>query len=175
MVTNTITLEEQIANLTRAIENLAKHVQEQDFQINKLMNKIYNTDASYNGEKQLEAHEEGETSLSQQSNEREKSSTKELQISSDSKDILDDEQNTPLLRVENSKHEQKRLGATKHWLLCSEVASVLCGHILVLDDGYRRLGDHKEYCKVASASRSQILSFCIYSRNAQFHERIMVS
>ncbi|KAL2245922.1 UNVERIFIED_CONTAM: hypothetical protein Sindi_2860400 [Sesamum indicum] len=32
MVTNTITLEEQIANLKRAIEGLAKHVQEQDSQ-----------------------------------------------------------------------------------------------------------------------------------------------
>ncbi|KAL0461165.1 UNVERIFIED_CONTAM: hypothetical protein Slati_0004100 [Sesamum latifolium] len=39
MVTNTTTLEEQIANLTRAIEGLAKHVREQDSQINELKDK----------------------------------------------------------------------------------------------------------------------------------------
>ncbi|KAL0439641.1 UNVERIFIED_CONTAM: hypothetical protein Slati_2447100 [Sesamum latifolium] len=83
MVTNATTLEEQIANLTKAIEGLAKHVQEQDSQISKLMNKIDSTDASHIAEKQMEAHEEAETSLKQQSNEREKSSTKELQVSSE--------------------------------------------------------------------------------------------
>ncbi|KAL0455856.1 UNVERIFIED_CONTAM: hypothetical protein Slati_0924800 [Sesamum latifolium] len=82
MVTNTTTLEEQIANLTKAIEGLAKHVQEQDSQISKLMNKIDSTDASHIAKKQIEAHDEAETSLKQQSNEREKSSTKELQVSS---------------------------------------------------------------------------------------------
>ncbi|KAL0416965.1 UNVERIFIED_CONTAM: hypothetical protein Slati_3528400 [Sesamum latifolium] len=83
MMTNTTTLEEQIANLTRAIEGLAKHVQEQDSQISKLMNKIDNNDASHVPGKQIEAHDEAETSLKQQSNEREKSSTKELQVSSE--------------------------------------------------------------------------------------------
>ncbi|KAL0449510.1 UNVERIFIED_CONTAM: hypothetical protein Slati_1507400 [Sesamum latifolium] len=83
MVTNTTTLEEQIANLTKAIEGLAKHVQEQDSQITKLMNKIDSTDASHIAGKQMEAHDEAETSLKQQSNEREKSSTKELQVSSE--------------------------------------------------------------------------------------------
>ncbi|KAL0413594.1 UNVERIFIED_CONTAM: hypothetical protein Sradi_1561100 [Sesamum radiatum] len=47
MVTNTMALEEQIANLTRAIEDLAKHVQEQYSQISKLINKIDDADASY--------------------------------------------------------------------------------------------------------------------------------
>ncbi|KAL0454266.1 UNVERIFIED_CONTAM: hypothetical protein Slati_0765800 [Sesamum latifolium] len=83
MVTNTITLEEQIANLTKAIEGLAKHVQEQDSQINKLINTIDSTDASHIARKQMEAHDEAETSLKQQPNEREKSSTKELQVSSE--------------------------------------------------------------------------------------------
>ncbi|KAL0440651.1 UNVERIFIED_CONTAM: hypothetical protein Sradi_0004000 [Sesamum radiatum] len=83
MVTNTTTLEEQIANLMKVIEGLAKHVQEQDSQISKLMNKIDNTDASHVARNQIEAHDEAETSLKQQSNEREKSSTKELQVSSE--------------------------------------------------------------------------------------------
>ncbi|KAL0410926.1 UNVERIFIED_CONTAM: hypothetical protein Slati_3682300 [Sesamum latifolium] len=83
MVTNTTTLEEQIANLTKAIDGLAKHVQEQDSQISKLMNKIDSTDASHVAGKQMEAHDEDETSLKQQSNEREKSSTKELQVFSE--------------------------------------------------------------------------------------------
>ncbi|KAL0300174.1 UNVERIFIED_CONTAM: hypothetical protein Scaly_2568200 [Sesamum calycinum] len=83
MVTNTTTLEEQIANLTKATEGLAKHVQEQDSQISKLMNKIDSTDASHVAGKQSEAHAGAKTSLKQQSNEREKSSTKELQVSSE--------------------------------------------------------------------------------------------
>ncbi|KAL0423645.1 UNVERIFIED_CONTAM: hypothetical protein Sradi_0899300 [Sesamum radiatum] len=65
MVTNTTTLEEQIANLMKAIEGLAKHVLEQDCQISKLMNKIDSTDASYVAGKQIEAHDEAETSLKQ--------------------------------------------------------------------------------------------------------------
>ncbi|KAK4384344.1 hypothetical protein Sango_3070100 [Sesamum angolense] len=81
MVTNTTTPEEQITNLTRAIEGLAKHVQDQDSQICKLMNKIENTNASHMAEKQVETHDEAETFLRQQSNEREKSSTKKLQVS----------------------------------------------------------------------------------------------
>ncbi|KAL0303443.1 UNVERIFIED_CONTAM: hypothetical protein Sradi_6212400 [Sesamum radiatum] len=83
MVTNTTTLEEQIANLTRTIEGLAKHVREQDFQINKLMDKIESIDASHGARKQVEAHDEAQTSLRQQSNERDKSSTIELQVSSE--------------------------------------------------------------------------------------------
>ncbi|KAL0410881.1 UNVERIFIED_CONTAM: hypothetical protein Slati_3677800 [Sesamum latifolium] len=83
MVTNTTTLEEQISNLTKAIEGLAKHVQAQDSQRSKLMNKIDNTDASHVAGKQMKAHDEAETSLKQQSNEREKSSTQELQVSSE--------------------------------------------------------------------------------------------
>ncbi|KAL0401721.1 UNVERIFIED_CONTAM: hypothetical protein Slati_4202000 [Sesamum latifolium] len=83
MLTNTTTLEEKIANLTNAMEGLAKHVQEQDSQISKLMNKIDSTDASHIARKQMEAHDEAETSLKKQSNEREKSSTKELQVSSE--------------------------------------------------------------------------------------------
>ncbi|KAL0458143.1 UNVERIFIED_CONTAM: hypothetical protein Slati_0441500 [Sesamum latifolium] len=46
------------------------------------MNKIDSTDASHVAEKQMEAHDEVETSLKQQSNGREKSATKELQVSS---------------------------------------------------------------------------------------------
>ncbi|KAL0439166.1 UNVERIFIED_CONTAM: hypothetical protein Slati_2399600 [Sesamum latifolium] len=83
MVTNTTSLKEQIANLTRAIEGLAKHVQEQDSQISKLMNKIGNTDASHVAGKQIEVQDKYETSLKQQSNERDKSSMKELQVSSE--------------------------------------------------------------------------------------------
>ncbi|KAL0434217.1 UNVERIFIED_CONTAM: hypothetical protein Slati_2756000 [Sesamum latifolium] len=83
MVTNTTILEEQIANLKRAIEGLAKYVHKQDSQISKLMNKIDNTDASHVARKQAKAHDEAETSLKEQSNEREKSSTKEPQVSSE--------------------------------------------------------------------------------------------
>ncbi|KAL0362193.1 UNVERIFIED_CONTAM: hypothetical protein Scaly_1174500 [Sesamum calycinum] len=39
MVINTTTIEEQLADLTRAIEGLMKHVQEQDAQIARLINK----------------------------------------------------------------------------------------------------------------------------------------
>ncbi|KAL0294144.1 UNVERIFIED_CONTAM: hypothetical protein Scaly_2573900 [Sesamum calycinum] len=65
------------------MRNLAKHVQEQDSRISKLINKIDNTDASHVVGKKIEAHDEAETSLKQQSSEREKSSTKELQVSSE--------------------------------------------------------------------------------------------
>ncbi|KAL0332843.1 UNVERIFIED_CONTAM: hypothetical protein Scaly_2185800 [Sesamum calycinum] len=75
MVTNTTTLEEQIGNLTRAREVLAKHVQEQDSQISKLMNKINNTDDNHVAGKQVEGQDEVETSLKQQSNERERGAT----------------------------------------------------------------------------------------------------
>ncbi|KAL0342904.1 UNVERIFIED_CONTAM: hypothetical protein Sangu_1177800 [Sesamum angustifolium] len=82
MLTNTTTLEEQIANLTRARKVLAKHVEEQDSQISKLMNKINNIDDNHMAGKQVEGQDEVETSLKQQSNERERSSIKELQVSS---------------------------------------------------------------------------------------------
>ncbi|KAL0451835.1 UNVERIFIED_CONTAM: hypothetical protein Slati_1161600 [Sesamum latifolium] len=45
------------------------------------MNKIDSIDVSHGPEKQIEVHDEAETSLKHQSNEREKSSTKELQVS----------------------------------------------------------------------------------------------
>ncbi|KAL0331703.1 UNVERIFIED_CONTAM: hypothetical protein Sangu_1715800 [Sesamum angustifolium] len=46
MVTNATTIEGQLANLTRAIEGLTKHVQEQDAQIARLINKADNVDAN---------------------------------------------------------------------------------------------------------------------------------
>ncbi|KAI3470776.1 hypothetical protein Pfo_027439 [Paulownia fortunei] len=71
MVTNATTLEEQIASLMKAIEGLTKHVQEQDSQITKLMNKVDNVDVSRVMGKQVEVHDE------------EKPSTQEFQVSSD--------------------------------------------------------------------------------------------
>ncbi|KAL0412291.1 UNVERIFIED_CONTAM: hypothetical protein Slati_3818800 [Sesamum latifolium] len=47
MVTNATTVEEQLASLTRAIEGLTKHVQEQDAQIARLIHKADNIDASH--------------------------------------------------------------------------------------------------------------------------------
>ncbi|KAL0433620.1 UNVERIFIED_CONTAM: hypothetical protein Slati_2696300 [Sesamum latifolium] len=47
MVTNATTIEEQLASLTRAIEGLTKHVQEQDAQIARLIHKADNVDASH--------------------------------------------------------------------------------------------------------------------------------
>ncbi|KAL0327107.1 UNVERIFIED_CONTAM: Pro-Pol polyprotein [Sesamum angustifolium] len=82
MVTNTTTIEEQLASLTRAIEGLTKHVQEQDAQIARLINKADNVDASHVMGKQVEAHDEGEASAKQHYTERDKYA-KELQISSD--------------------------------------------------------------------------------------------
>ncbi|KAI3459820.1 hypothetical protein Pfo_016483, partial [Paulownia fortunei] len=58
MVTNATTLEEQIASLTKAIEGLTKHVQEQDSQITKLMNKVDNAGVSRIMGKQVEVHDE---------------------------------------------------------------------------------------------------------------------
>ncbi|KAL0289090.1 UNVERIFIED_CONTAM: hypothetical protein Sangu_2628800 [Sesamum angustifolium] len=57
MVTNATTINEQFASLTRAIEGLTKHVQEQDAQITRLINKADNVDASHIMGKQVEAHE----------------------------------------------------------------------------------------------------------------------
>ncbi|KAL0411798.1 UNVERIFIED_CONTAM: hypothetical protein Slati_3769500 [Sesamum latifolium] len=53
-------LEEQLASLTRAIEGLTKHVQEQDAQIARLINKADNVDASHIMGKQVKAHDEAE-------------------------------------------------------------------------------------------------------------------
>ncbi|KAL0325372.1 UNVERIFIED_CONTAM: hypothetical protein Sradi_5106500 [Sesamum radiatum] len=47
MVTNATTIEEQLASLTRIIVGLTKHVQEQDAQIARLINKADNVDASH--------------------------------------------------------------------------------------------------------------------------------
>ncbi|KAL0396389.1 UNVERIFIED_CONTAM: hypothetical protein Scaly_0087300 [Sesamum calycinum] len=69
MVTNTTTIEEQLASLTRAIE-LTKHVQEQDAQIARLINKADNVDASHVMGKQVEAHDEVEASTKQHYTER---------------------------------------------------------------------------------------------------------
>ncbi|KAK4397746.1 hypothetical protein Sango_1250100 [Sesamum angolense] len=58
MVINATTIEEQLADLTRAIKGLMKHVQEQDAQIARLINKADNVDASHVMGKQVEAHDE---------------------------------------------------------------------------------------------------------------------
>ncbi|PIN24825.1 hypothetical protein CDL12_02443 [Handroanthus impetiginosus] len=83
MVTNTTTLKEQTANLTRAIEGLAKHVQEQDSQITKLINKVDGSVTSHIIGKQPEAHDEAKTLMRPQSNEKEKRLVKEPHVSSD--------------------------------------------------------------------------------------------
>ncbi|KAI3461361.1 hypothetical protein Pfo_018024 [Paulownia fortunei] len=44
MMVQTTSIEEQIANLMKAVEELTKHIQEQDSQITKLMNKVDNAD-----------------------------------------------------------------------------------------------------------------------------------
>ncbi|KAL0434503.1 UNVERIFIED_CONTAM: hypothetical protein Slati_2784600 [Sesamum latifolium] len=82
MVTNATTIEEQLASLTRAIEGLTKHIQEQDAQIARLIHKADNVDASHIMGKQVEAHDEAEISTKQRYAENDKSA-KELQISSD--------------------------------------------------------------------------------------------
>ncbi|KAI3453522.1 hypothetical protein Pfo_010185 [Paulownia fortunei] len=80
MVINATTLEDQIASLMKAIEGLTKHVQEQDSQITKLMNKVDNANVSRVMGKQVEVHGEVETSMKQQSSENEKPSTQEFQV-----------------------------------------------------------------------------------------------
>ncbi|KAL0277961.1 UNVERIFIED_CONTAM: hypothetical protein Sradi_7309200 [Sesamum radiatum] len=82
MVANTTTIEEQLASLTRAIEGLTKHVQEQDAQIARLIHKADNVDASHIMGRQVEAHDEVEVSTKQRHTENDKSA-KELQVSSD--------------------------------------------------------------------------------------------
>ncbi|KAL0284393.1 UNVERIFIED_CONTAM: hypothetical protein Sangu_2473500 [Sesamum angustifolium] len=79
---NAITIEEQLADLTRAIDGLMKHVKEQDAQITRLINKADNIDASHVMEKQVEAHDEVEMPIKQHYAEKDKSA-KEFQISSD--------------------------------------------------------------------------------------------
>ncbi|KAL0347678.1 UNVERIFIED_CONTAM: hypothetical protein Scaly_1783800 [Sesamum calycinum] len=73
MVTNATTIEEQLASLMRAIEGLTKHVQEQDAQIARLINKTDNVDASHVMGKQVEAHDEVEASAKQHYTEKDKS------------------------------------------------------------------------------------------------------
>ncbi|KAL0297119.1 UNVERIFIED_CONTAM: hypothetical protein Sradi_6764000 [Sesamum radiatum] len=82
MVINATTIEEQLADLTRAVEGLMKHVQEQDAQIARLINKADNIDASHVMEKQVEAHDEVGMPIKQHYAEKDKSA-KEFQISSD--------------------------------------------------------------------------------------------
>ncbi|KAK4394169.1 hypothetical protein Sango_1887700 [Sesamum angolense] len=82
IVTNATTTEEQLASLTRAIEGLTKHVQEQDAQIAQLINKADNIDASHVMGKQVEAHDEVEAPAKQHYTKKDKY-IKELQISSD--------------------------------------------------------------------------------------------
>ncbi|KAL0284003.1 UNVERIFIED_CONTAM: hypothetical protein Sangu_2854900 [Sesamum angustifolium] len=82
MMTNATTIEEQLASLTRAIEGLTKHIQEQDAQIARLIDKADNFVASYVMGKQVEAHDEVEAPNKQHYTEKDKSA-KELQISSD--------------------------------------------------------------------------------------------
>ncbi|KAL0440412.1 UNVERIFIED_CONTAM: hypothetical protein Slati_2524200 [Sesamum latifolium] len=55
MVTNAAIIEEQLVSLTRAIEKLTKHVQEQDSQIARLINKVDNVDTNHIMRKQVEA------------------------------------------------------------------------------------------------------------------------
>ncbi|KAL0319808.1 UNVERIFIED_CONTAM: hypothetical protein Sradi_5242300 [Sesamum radiatum] len=82
MVTNTTIIEEQLPSLTKAIEGLTKHIQEQDAQIDRLISKADNVDASHIMGKQVEVYDEVEASINQHYTEKDKS-TKELQISSD--------------------------------------------------------------------------------------------
>ncbi|KAL0444404.1 UNVERIFIED_CONTAM: hypothetical protein Slati_2163100 [Sesamum latifolium] len=82
MVTNATTIEEQLASLTRAIEGLTKHIQEQDAQIARMIHKADNVDASHIMEKQVEVHDEAEVSTKQRYTKNDKSA-KELQVSSD--------------------------------------------------------------------------------------------
>ncbi|KAL7152972.1 hypothetical protein ABFS83_04G134500 [Erythranthe nasuta] len=80
MTTHATTMEEQMAILTKAIEGLTKHIQEQDSQIAMLRNKV---DGSHDMGKQGENHTEAETSARRHPIEREKSPTEEFQISSE--------------------------------------------------------------------------------------------
>ncbi|KAL0387824.1 UNVERIFIED_CONTAM: hypothetical protein Sradi_2664200 [Sesamum radiatum] len=74
---------EQLADLTRAVEGLMKHVQEQDAQIARLINKADNIDASHVMEKQVEAHDEVGMPIKQHYAEKDKSAKEFFKISSD--------------------------------------------------------------------------------------------
>ncbi|KAL0284238.1 UNVERIFIED_CONTAM: hypothetical protein Sangu_2837300 [Sesamum angustifolium] len=82
MVTNATTIEEQLSSLMRAIEGLTKHVQDQDAQIARLINKADNVDASHVMGKQVQVHDEVEAPTKQHYTEKDKYA-KELQISND--------------------------------------------------------------------------------------------
>ncbi|KAK4383505.1 hypothetical protein Sango_2768200 [Sesamum angolense] len=84
MVTNSTTIEEQLASLTRAIEGLTKHVQEQDAQIARLINKADNVDASHIMGKQVVAHDEMEALAKQHYTEKDKNHQKQDRGSSKS-------------------------------------------------------------------------------------------
>ncbi|XP_012849590.1 PREDICTED: uncharacterized protein LOC105969382 [Erythranthe guttata] len=73
-------MEEQMAILTKAIEGLTKHIQEQDSQIAMLRDKV---DGSHDMGKQGENHTEAETSARRHPIEREKSPAEEFQVSSE--------------------------------------------------------------------------------------------
>ncbi|KAK4383244.1 hypothetical protein Sango_2795600 [Sesamum angolense] len=73
MVTNATTMEEQLTSLTRTIKGLTKHIQEQDAQIARLINKADNVDVSHIIGKQVEAHEEVEAPANQHYAEKDKS------------------------------------------------------------------------------------------------------
>ncbi|KAI3472763.1 hypothetical protein Pfo_031352, partial [Paulownia fortunei] len=88
IMVQTTSLEEQITNLMKAVEGLTKHIQEQDSQITKLMNKVDNADTNHVMGKQIETHDETDMSMKQQSIEREKSS-KKLQVSFDGLVLVD--------------------------------------------------------------------------------------
>ncbi|KAL0288518.1 UNVERIFIED_CONTAM: hypothetical protein Sangu_2654000 [Sesamum angustifolium] len=75
-------MKEQLGSLTTAMEGLTKHVQEQDAQITRLINKADNIDTSHVMGKQVEAHDEVEAPAKQLYTEKDKYA-KELQISSD--------------------------------------------------------------------------------------------
>ncbi|KAH6770045.1 hypothetical protein C2S52_014848 [Perilla frutescens var. hirtella] len=72
-------LEEQIANLTKLAEGLAKRIQERDTQILKLNEKMI---VDFGG-KQADEDNEAEISVKLRANNNEKSTAKEIEISSD--------------------------------------------------------------------------------------------
>ncbi|KAK4392799.1 hypothetical protein Sango_2057700 [Sesamum angolense] len=109
MVTNATTIEEQLSSLTRAIEGLMKHVQEQDAQIARLINKADNVDASHVMGKNVEAHDEVKAPTKQHYTEKDKYA-KELQISSDGLIPVDQ------LKSKNFSIVSTALGELTAWL-----------------------------------------------------------
>lgn len=83
MTTNASSLEDQIAALTKVIEGLAKHVQEQDARISRVMDKVDKAETSQMAEKALEVPDGVEVSTKQPANDHQESVAKELQLSSD--------------------------------------------------------------------------------------------